>query len=141
MPSWPVVLIQKPCFHNNAGSILVIQIQKVNARAAFMNLSHLIIITVLFSIVVATDQMLTIAGMSITVIDYEIRASCTASFSPVYLCCRTERSLTNTVVMPRASASMCEHQSTLSSTCSHSRTYMATLLLPLRTARGSTEGS
>lgn len=93
----------------------------------------------MFSIAAATNQMLTIAG--VTVIDYEIIALCTFSNSPVYLSYSTEQALTNTILKPRASASVCKHQSTLSSTYSHSRTSIAALLLPLHTARGSIEAS
>ena len=43
----------------------------------------------------------------------------TFSNSPIYLSCCSDQGLTTTVMIPRASASMCEHQLTLSSTCSH----------------------
>lgn len=44
-----------------------------------VNLQHLIIITVLFSTAVSTNQMLTIAGTFMTVIDYKMVASCMTS--------------------------------------------------------------
>lgn len=73
--------------------------------------------------------MLTIAGMLITIIDYENKAL-PYPWTAQCISAAALQGLANTVVRLRAPASMCEHQSTLSGTCSHSRTSMAISVPP-----------
>lgn len=63
------------CLYNIAASVLAILILRVNYNckfSTFKNLHHLKQIKLLFSLIVATNQMLTV--MLLTVIDYKIRA-------------------------------------------------------------------
>ncbi len=144
-PVGPVVLRLRPYCYNNAGSILAIKIQRVNDRAAcwcsksgtFWNFvpsdDHNNIVFHCGGYKPDVDNSWNVHNC------YWLRNDSFLYDSPVYLSCSTEQGLTDTVMKPRASASMCEDQSTLSSACSHTRTSMANLLLPLHTVRGSKE--